>query len=834
MRDVKTFAVTVLFALTPQLAAQQTLAVPGRIVLVRTSADTIADSRRYVQALSASALVGLPLAMFVEAELRPLQRDLLAHLPGVEVVCVGEAPDLGGRASRSVASAAELFEPGPEAVLTTVHSHDQLAAVAEACRRRLPLLILDSTIGDQLQRLGTKKIWCVAPHLGEFLLADVEIERIDPTAARLAQLRGSEAPYLAVANVGAARSYVSGTPLGVAALAAARGGVVHLVDQKVEFDYATLRKRFPPAGLEDHPTEDWLVGAFEIDGRKRNVAVPRVGSGPGIRGVTPRWGDPVVDLDGDGRLDEETETVPVGDVRRIGERDWSISVRLVGAIGQTKFRDGMRVERAVRIAPAAETVAAELTALYAEAGVIPRHLVIAGDHREVPFDYCKDPVYAESMMHEQELASDNLYADPDNDGYLDIAVGRFVAADRVQATSLAARIVSRPHWQNTEPPAAALIYPAWAKDEIELQSPMIFPSFEAFQRGVAADVGHAGYEPKLHLREDGDLAPTLESLPTCSLVVFTHHSGPDGWQFRIHKQDGQWQTDALIPRGHVADGRPGTAVPFLLGAPLIVGAGCDSAGLDYEVVFESSIVHTFFERGALGYVGNTRAGFPDTEEFLLRQMLQAALGMQAGGDGPQSIGEAFRQAKNHFDLLIRERGPFRCVEPFERYDLAMRREWTSLVYYGDPAFRLPATAKGPTVEVRVAADCKTIDVRCDAEVAATKIWFMQVVGVGPLEEVAALVVPGLSYSSVPWATYADTAQPAIVGPGIYLDLPLPAAVSADSVTLREGPAWAMGGSRVVTDARGGRRLLLSIDLLRYAMAAPDGAERARHVVVELK
>ena len=68
--------------------------------------------------------------------------------------------------------------------------------------------------------------------------------------------------------------------------------------------------------------------------------------------------------------------------------------------------------------------------------------MIVGDHREVPFDYVKDPVYAASMMHEQELASDNIYGDPDGDGHLDVDVGRLVSSNPIQATTLASRLAS--------------------------------------------------------------------------------------------------------------------------------------------------------------------------------------------------------------------------------------------------------------------------------------------------------------------------------------------------------------------------------------------------------
>lgn len=821
---------------TAATAAAAAPAEPARIVLVR-AAEPLADQRRFAQGLSASALAGAPVCMLVDDELGEAQLDLLRRLPAAELVCVGDLPGglPEGRAVRRVAEPHELFAPVGEAVVASMHPHDQLEAAVEACRRRLPLLVADLGLAEQVDRLGVAKLRRFATRLQAVLPREVEVVERASDAEQLAALRGRSEPYLALANGGAARSFTSGTPLGAAALAAAHGGVLVVIDEPVEFDYAELSRRSPPEELAGHEAKEWLTGGFDLGDDEIAVAVPQVGSGPGLTGMVPRWGDPIVDLDRDGRLDPATETVTVGSVQRLEGRDWSVSLRLIGALGTTKFHDGQRVERIVRITPAAETIAAGLRRLYDESGVLPRHLLIAGDHREVPFDYVKDPVYANAIMHEQELASDNLYADPDGDGYLDIAVGRFVASSRVQATTLAARLGSHAHWRRPEEkPRAALIYPAWAGDELEIRAPMIFASFEALMRGVEADVTRAGFATDMHLREDGDLEKVLPSLPSAALVVFAHHSGPDSWQFRVHRPGGRLEVDLLVPRGRVDSKYGGSPVPFLAGAPLIVGAGCDSAGLDYEVVFETSIVHTFFEQGALGYVGNTRAGFPDTEEFLLRQMLQSALGMQPGTSGPMSVGEAFRQGKNYLDLLIRTRGPFRSVYPFKEYSLPMRREWVSLVYFGDPAMRLRAPASTPTVAAKVfEGGGSEIELSCDAPMRTAPVWMMGIVAVGPLFEVDAMVAPGLSYSSVPWATYADTRKPAIVGPGTFLDVAIPDAVGGE-VELREGPGWAMGGARIVTDARGQRRLLLSVDFVRYAMKTPDEAERARRVVVGLK
>ena len=87
---------------------------------------------------------------------------------------------------------------------------------------------------------------------------------------------------------------------------------------------------------------------------------------------------------------------------------------------------------------------------------------------------------------------------------------------------------------------------------------------------------------------------------------------------------------------------------------------------------------------------------------------------------------------------------------------------------------------------------------------------------------------------MPWATHADTTENAIVGPGTVLDVPIPAGVKGDRVVVREGPQWALGGARIVTDARGTRRLLLSVDFARYAMQKPEAVERVNRIVLAVE
>ncbi len=840
-------ALSLLASLTLSLAEETdpvldiTQGETGRIVLVRSEGDLNSDGPRFLQAMTASGVHGAPVCMLVNDQLTLAQIDLLNRLSVKEIVAVGQPPeDVAPHVTRVVDAAIELFDAAPEAVVTSLDLGDVCEAAPEAYRRGLPLLLGGDEHLEDLGRLGVRKAWIVASR-GEVSLPDSlqTTDLSDPAVRWNHVCAESAAPYLALANVNMQRASVTGSPLGGALLAASHGGMlVAALEEPVEFHYATLKKAGRPEGLEQAKAKKWLIGEFEIEDLVRRVAVPQTGAGFGVTGIVARYGDPVVDINDDGLFDEATERVVLGETCTIGDREFSVSLRLIGGVGVSKFKDGMSLDRAVAVSPPAEQVSARLVEIYGQSP-LPSALLVVGDHREVPFDYIKDPVYAASMMHEQELASDNIYGDPDGDGYIDIDVGRLISSSPVQATTLASRLASYPAWKQPESQTACLIYPAWAEDESRLNAPTVFANFEAFILGLDLDLASAGFKRHLQLREKGDLALVYPLLSESSMILFAHHSGPEVWMFRVETQDGKTRIDGLATPPAIESGLGTRTVPFLNAAPFVLGVGCDSAGIDFGVSLENSIVHHFFEQGAIAYAGNTRAGFPDTEEFLLRHMVQGTIGLLPGQPEAQTLGAAFRAGKNYLKFLIHERGPFKGVFPFSDYSLPMQREWISLVLYGDPALQVHQPKQEPVaspIEISAWSEGRgQLQLRFNGDPVHAPILITKVVGKGPHEEVTALLSPGLSYSSVPWATFKDIEKPGAVGPGVFLDLPLPESIGKEpEVSVESGPAWSLGAWRVLEDARGQRRLQVSIDCVRYAMAAPDEAELAREVVLSVK
>jgi|GEM_PF-2852936 len=836
----------------------------GRIILVRTSDSFEADTRRFCTAMPLSNVSGAPVCLLVEETLSASQVDLLNRLPVREIIAVGAPPaEIERYISRRVEDPEDLYEPSDRAIVSSPDIGDILEAAPAAFRMGVPLVVDGPHLGRIVKKLHPAvaedqpflkvvfdrySVTQVITHAQrDSVKLPVSMKNSpalgDPiTRWKKLNTKNGEPAYLAVANIGASRSEQSGTALGAALLAARHRGMLLVMDKEVHFAFATLdSKADVPDSLAGIGTGEFITGDFELPEGLVNVAVPVVGQMIGMAGQTNKYGDAIVDFDLDGTFDPKTETVPAGDVRYIGGTPYSLSIRLIGAVGVTKFHDAMATNRAVALSPPAESIAAELSRIY-EGTSLPGFLLLAGDHKEIPFDYVKDPVYAESTMHEQELASDNLYADPDGDRYLDIAVGRFVSTSPAEATSIASRISAYAALEGAWRKNALLLYPAWHEDETRLLIPIVFASFEALMRGLHLDLQAAGYDNRLYLLEKGDLPDVYPDLAGNAVILFSQHAGPTMWLFRMVGRSRD-QLRILYPaRSHNASRLgPGCGVvPPLQGAPVVMCGGCDSAGLDYEVPWTESIVHSFFEQGAVAYFGNTRAGFPDTEEFLFRETLQTALGLaHAPGEG-RSLGEAFRKGKNFLQFLIRNRGPFSSTPPFEEYTLSMQREWHSLVYYGDPALDLTTprsiTELPVALSVEHSAEGKhpslKIRVELNTPITQDSVCIMEQVGLGPKREITALSAPGLCYGSVPWGTYADSAKPGPVLPGVFLDLPLADEFGEDpEISLEEGPAWALGGSQVLCDGHGKRRLLLSIDLIRYAMAKPQEHEVAETVVI---
>ncbi|MHC4948248.1 MAG: C25 family cysteine peptidase, partial [Planctomycetota bacterium] len=469
----------------------------GRIVLIRAAGEFLVDARRVAEALPAARVGDGPVCLLVDDRLTAAQAHLLARVAVREIVCVGEPPeDAADLVTRRVESPRELDEPSAEAVVCSPHLGDVLAAAPLAFRRRVPLLVQDEMLADRLARLGVERVLTVGAFMDVLLPAVIDRTDLGEPAARWRALaaEGGPAPYLAVANVTPGRPWASGSPLAAMIVAARRGGMLLLLDEPVELRYAEMtRTKDPPPGLADLEAVGWLSGTLPV---------------------------------GDGRLDAATERVPVGDPRTIDGAEYSISSRLIGILGITKFIDAQRTNRVVAIRPAAETVARRLATLYDAAGP-PSALLLAGDHREIPFDAVRDPVYAATIMHEQELASDNLYADVDGDGRLDVPVGRLVTSGPVTATATASRISAYERLGGPWRGRACAADPVWPDDETTLQIPFVFASFEAFLRGLGRDLDAAGYETRLHLREAGALEAVYPGLADSAWIVLLPHRHPD-------------------------------------------------------------------------------------------------------------------------------------------------------------------------------------------------------------------------------------------------------------------------------------------------------------------
>lgn len=198
--------------------------------------------------------------------------------------------------------------------------------------------------------------------------------------------------------------------------------------------------------------------------------------------------DPYLDM-GDGNGFALTR---IGDVKVIDGIEYAFSMRMIGSLGITKFQEYQRENRVYLLTPHAAGIQKELLSFYARTSM-PRCVAIVGTPASIPFGYQRDPVYFDSTMHEQELATDNLYADVDDDEYLELAVGRIVNADVYRGSVSIGRIVTYNDMPGDWQKKSLLIYPAPVEKAEKSPMPMVFSSFEALLRNMESEMRHAGF-----------------------------------------------------------------------------------------------------------------------------------------------------------------------------------------------------------------------------------------------------------------------------------------------------------------------------------------------------
>ena len=698
-----------------------------------------------------------------------------------------------------------------------VSAKERIMAVISAplaARLNCPLLFDDDRLNDELRRLQPKHIIVVGKFHRDLPKFDAKITTLK-NAVDVASLFG-DFDYVALTNTYLDEHKPDRSYLLAPVLASYRNGVVYPICEKVKFNFGVLTERIEEEGKE------YLQGKISLGQSEAKVKVP-------IRETIkelqqPHFDDPYLDI-GDGKGFVLTK---IGDTKVIDGIEYAFTMRMIGALGITKFHEHQRENRVYLLAPHSAGIQKDLLSFYNKTSM-PKYVAVVGTPASIPFGYQRDPVYFNSTMHEQELATDNMYANIDEDDYIELSVGRIMTPDMYRGSVHIARIVTYDEMSGDWQKKALFIYPVPIKKVEKLPIPMVFSSFEALLKNMEHEMTHAGFEVTGQYGDEASLDAVYPYLQGQALIVFAQHSDALRWSFSV--SDG---TQYLVSRwGKKSKKLPPdiSILPYFNASTLIIGLGCDSGGLDTGIEPEQAFLLGCFEKGAIGYIGNTRAGFPDTEEHVVKKMINDMIYQGV------TVGEAFRNGKNYLFYLFRNRKPYQ-VSIFKDYSLAYEREFYQLVYYGDPAIKIktPKVPAALTIQekrkIENGSQVVYLTIQPSDEVWQYEVMNIKEIVMGPIEYLKRVSAPGLSYSSTEWGDYNATANPPRILPSFFVKYELPEDYSELNVSLEEGPQWCYQGYDIETLEDGKTYLLSNISMIQF-LPRDGGYETAHKVTLKL-
>ncbi|MBM3240350.1 hypothetical protein FJZ31_29050 [Candidatus Poribacteria bacterium] len=766
-----------------------------RVVFI-CDVDSASGEYLFLSAIPAAAKLnaGRPVVIATDGKLSESAKHFLTrYSPGKAYLLGSEHQGIKGE---FIEQPGRLWDIAQTVVVSAKERTMAVIATPLAVRLGCPLLFDDDKLDSELKRLKPEHIVIVGEvnrDVTEFAANITTLKNVLDVAAFFGDFN-----YVAVTNTYLNEDKPDRSYLLAPMLAAYRNGVVYPIHKKVKFNFGVLTERIEEEGKE------YLQGRIPVGQSEIKVKVP---IREAVKELPTHFDDPYLDIgDGNGFV-----LTKIGDVKVIDGSEYAFSMRMIGALRITKFHDYQGENRVYLLTPHAAGIQKELLSFYAETSM-PEYVAIVGTPASIPFGYQRDPVYFDSTMHEQELATDNAYANIDGDDYLELAVGRIVNSDVYNGSVNIAGIVTYDDMPGDWQKKALLIYPTSVQLEEASQVPMVFSSFEALLKNLEQEMKHAGFEVIGQYRDKATLDAVYPHLQGQALIAFAQHSDALRWSFIAGNE-----TKHLVPRWDKTSEKlpPDIKVlPYFDAPTLIIGLGCDSGGLDTGIEPENTFLYGCFEKGAIGYIGNTRAAFPDTEEHAVKEMINDIIYQGA------TVGEAFKNGKNYLLYLFRNRKPYK-VGPFKDYSLASGREFYQLVYYGEPALKMKAPKSPAAATIKEqrktenSSQIALLTIQPSEEIWQYEVMDMKEVGKGPVEYLKIVSAPGLSYSSTEWGDYDATANPPRILPGVFVKYELPQDYSELKVSLEAGPDWCYQGYNIETLEDGKTYLLSNIAIIKY-------------------
>ncbi len=326
------------------------------------------------------------------------------------------------------------------------------------------------------------------------------------------------------------------------------------------------------------------TGTMNIEGRDYTFMVTTL---PGYVD-SGLWNAVQIDLNRDGDFLDEGEGPHVsGDPVTIGSRGYALTIGL----GSYKTAGDVKLTY-----PTKEEIQARLCTFYQSAlKTPPKYLALVGYHTAVPFGLTYS--YYGDM---EDIPTDYYYGDYDADPFVDLRLGRVLAANPYYGSEAAARMVA---------------YDDILKPAQDARFLFVAPTWFGGNEALTQTMANVGYVSRVFREGVGTWSDT--TLQHTAAIYHDNHAGVDGWQ-----------------------GGPAAGFHQRL-APCLVGSGgCSTVAMDMATSPGACIANRFFQCGAVGYIGHTRNSSNPAYAY-------AGLFWDAVASYGVPLGEANRIALNH-------------------------------------------------------------------------------------------------------------------------------------------------------------------------------------------
>ncbi|MBN2372900.1 hypothetical protein JXL19_03810 [bacterium] len=383
----------------------------------------------------------------------------------------------------------------------------------------------------------------------------------------------------------------------------------------------------------------WLTGTMDIDGAAYNFTI----SSPTAPGYFKELN---IDLNNNNNYDDALEGpfVPA-DHPVINGVQYALSIELCADKFYLTFPD-------------ANTIAEDLKAFYASLDISLDYLAIVGCYDTMPFGIYEFPVNNPGEIPEhKDIASDTVYADIDDDSFVEIAVGRIMASDVYNESALIGRSI------------------------------------------VYNDLSGPWRDKGLIISNQGDPAGNLP-LSEASAKQAQRHFENIGYQITGLYENYVWDDSYLLDKGVIIHsdhgwsdgwwGGPTAADPWILSSPAMAfSGGCNSANID-ESNFADSMAITFLDRGGIAYIGSTRISW----DYMLNEFLDGLIYKE------MNMGQAMKYAENYVEYLVKKESEQGGIIKYPQI------VFLEQILYGDPALDLnrPSTPSIEPARVNISQD----------------------------------------------------------------------------------------------------------------------------------